>query len=682
MKILFKPLSSTIEESAGFELTQENSRITVGRKEDNDFVIPLPNVSSYHAVLEYQAGSVALEDLNSTNGVFVNGKKLTERVTVECGDRIAFGSIDYLMECEQEGAGEKPAAQPEQSVEGTVMLDVTEVPDIPLLQEAQKPGEISPSDPGSAKKTILFGMKNVLITPRLVLLDTDLNPTEEFSLDKAEMLVGRESDSDIQIDDASISRIHARFIRKSDKAFSVEDENSTNGLFVKDKQVTRYTLRHGDLLRFGDVSAVYLAPGKLFSFEDLKEGKGSTGGLDSKKKLLIGVGGVLVFLLILLMVLPSGGSGGGPSQKGDRLTRAEIMKEVQLSLENQDWDKVVELVKGFQLQGADKELAKAEMEIANRNKFLEMNKKVQGNDFAAAQQIQEQISQESSYSKRGQQALKDAELAYIDTQGEEIEKKLGDGDFETAFQVVGDLKEKFPENQEILDKYTDVEQKYKKFQKRLSARSAYVRRQRAANRKADISLKKAKEYYLNGRIVDALASITQASNAYLEKNLKTPSKVRHLKGYMNQVRENYEKGKKLALQGKVSQAVPMFEKVFEISKRNLYGEDGKVERDSMRLMVDYYMGKANSLYREQNYAAAYGYLVKILSAKPGMQKAATMKREIENKGQELYNKGYIEQTQYKDCKRAVFYFKQVIQMVPKTNPLYKKALKRIADCEQ
>jgi len=681
MRIVFKPLSSAIGDSASFELTADHNRITVGRKGDNDLVIPLPNVSSYHAVLEYMDGDVALEDLNSTNGVFVNGTKLSERTRVACGDRIAFGSIDFLMECEEAASPSEPAPQSEESVEGTVLVDVTEVPDIPMPLQTPGPEEISPSAPGSAKKTVLFGMKNVLINPRLVVLDEALNPVEEFSLEKDEMIVGREADSDIQIDDASISRIHARFIRKSEKAFSVEDENSTNGLFVRDKQVSHHSLRHGDLLRFGDVSAVYLAPGKLFSFDDLKEGKSSSGGLDSKKKLLYTVGGVLLFLLIILMVLPSGGS-SGPAQKGNRLTRAEIMKEVHLSLENQDWDKVVELIQSFQLQGADKELAEAKMEIENRGKFLEMNKMIQTNDFSAARQLQSQISPESIYSKRGQQTLKDAGSAYIDKQGEEIERKLGDGDFETAFKLAGILKKEFPENKEIADQYVDIEQKYKKFQKRLSARSAYIRKQRAANRKAEISLKKAKEYYLNGRIVDALASISQASNAYLEKSLKTPSRVRHLKEYMNQVRENYDNGKKLALQGKVSQAVPMFEKVFEISKRNLYGEDGKIEKDSMSLMVDYYMNKATSLYREENYAAAYNYLIKILNAKPGMQKAASMKRDIENKGQELYNKGYIEQTQYNDCKRAVFYFKQVIQMVPKTNPLYKKALKRISDCEK
>ena len=682
MKIVFRSLSSAIEESHSFELTPESSRITVGRKSDNDFVIPLPNISSYHAMIEFQDGKIVLEDLNSTNGIFVNGKKLTDRVSVACGDRIAFGSIDFLFECEEKVVQDAVVQQGEESAEGTVMIDVTEVPDIPIIPGDVEVSAGSAKAQGGARKTVLFGMKNVLMTPRLVLLDKDMNPTEEFSLEKAEMQVGRESDSDIQIDDASISRVHALFTRQGNNSYTVEDENSTNGVFVRDKKVSHHTLCHGDILRFGDVSAVYLAPGKLFSFEDLKEGKGVSGGLDSSKKLLIGVGGVMLILLILLMVMPSGGSAGGPGQKSNRLTRAEIMKEVHLSLENQDWDKAVELIQSFQLQGADKELAKAKMEIANREKFLEMNKKVQAGDFAGASKTLSQVSPESSYAKRGQAALKDAESAYIDKQGEEIEKKLGDGDFEAAFQLAGALKDKFPDNKEILDQYTDIEQKYKKFRKKLSARSAYIRRQRAANRKADKALQLAKKNYLNGRIVDALASIDQASNAYLEKNLKIPSRIRHMKTYMNEVRENYEKGKQLALQGKVSTAVPMFEKVFEISKQNLYGQDGKIERDAMGLMVDYYMDKATSLYREQNYAAAYNFLTKILSAKPGLQKAASMKREIENKGQELYNKGYIEQTQYNDCKRAVFYFKQVIQMVPKTNPLYKKALKRIADCEQ
>ncbi|NOZ12561.1 MAG: FHA domain-containing protein [Acidobacteria bacterium] len=684
MKVIFKPLSASIRESFHFDFTEENRRLTVGRKPDNDLSIPLPNVSSYHAVIEFQNGVIAIEDLNSTNGVFVNGKKLTERVPVECGDRIAFGSIDFLLECESE-ASETPSPaqiQEEEPENGTVMVDVTEIPDIPLVAPVSEEGKTSGAERNPAKKTVLFGMKNVLMSPRLVLLDDNLNPTEEFVLDKGEMIVGREADSDIQIDHVSISRIHARLIRKGDNSFSVEDENSTNGLFIKDKRVSEHALRHGDLLRFGDVSAVYLAPGKLFSFEDLKEGKGSAGSPDNKKKLLIVVGGVLLFLLIILMLLPSGGSGGVPGQKGNRLTRAEIMKEVHLSMENQDWDKVVELIQSFQLKGADSELEKAKMEIANRSKFLAMNQKIQSGDFSAARDLLSRIDPKSVYLTKGNEVLKSAESSYIDNEGEKIEGKLGDGDLESAYELAALLKEKFPDNQDVQEQYSDVAEKYNKFKKRVAARTAYVKRQRAANRKAAISLKKAREYYLNGRIVDALASITQASNAYLEKNLKIPSRIRHLKKYMNEVRRNYEQGKQLALQGKVSKAVPLFERLFEISRQNLYGEDGKVEQDSMALMVDYYMDKASSLYREQNYAAAYNFLVKILKAKPGFQKAASMKMEIEDKGQELYNKGYIEQTQYNDCKQAIFYFRQVIQMVPKTDPLYKKALKRISDCEQ
>ncbi len=685
MKIVFKSLSTAVNKSPDFDLNSECGRITVGRKPDNDFVIPLPNVSSYHAVLEFQDGRISIEDLNSTNGVFLNGRKLTEREYISCGDRVAFGSIDFLVECESEsGALTGPsssASETKQSAEGTVLVDITQIPGIPVNGERSIPGgDTAPVD-GKAKQTVLFGKKNVLMPPRLILLDSQMNPTEEFDLEKSEILVGREPENDIQIDDVSISRIHARLVRTGDKFYSVEDENSTNGLFLRDKQIRQHTLHHGDLIRFGDVSAVYLAPGKLFSFEDLKAGKSGSGGVDGKKKLLIGVVAVMILLLLVLLLLPTEGNGPGP-RKGNRLTQAEIMKEVHLSLDNQDWDKVVELIQSFQLQNADKELARAKMEIANRTKFLEMTQKLKVNDFIAAEKIRGEIDPASTYASRSEQVLRDAEAKYIDDQGEEIEDKLGQGDFNAAYQLAGDLKEKFPNNKEVLDQYSDVEKKYRKFQKRLSARSAYIKRQRRANRTADKALQQARKYYLDGRIVDALAMIDQASNAYLKENLKIPSRIRHLKLYMNQVRESYEKGKQLALQGRVSQAVPLFEKLFKVSKENLYGENGKVEQDSMALMVDYYIKKASELYHKENYAAAYEYLTRILASKPGMQKALSMKRDIENKGQELYNKGYIEQTQYQDCKRAVFYFKQVVQMVPKSNPLYKKALKRISDCEE
>lgn len=54
-------------------------KITIGRNPANDIIINNPNVSSNHAVIVVEdRGDIILRDLNSTNGTFVNGKRISE----------------------------------------------------------------------------------------------------------------------------------------------------------------------------------------------------------------------------------------------------------------------------------------------------------------------------------------------------------------------------------------------------------------------------------------------------------------------------------------------------------------------------------------------------------------------------------------------------------------------------
>ncbi|MEK7287005.1 MAG: FHA domain-containing protein, partial [Elusimicrobiota bacterium] len=50
--------------------------LTVGRKEDNDIVIDNPAVSGHHCKIYLQGDTFFIDDLNSTNGTFVNDKKI------------------------------------------------------------------------------------------------------------------------------------------------------------------------------------------------------------------------------------------------------------------------------------------------------------------------------------------------------------------------------------------------------------------------------------------------------------------------------------------------------------------------------------------------------------------------------------------------------------------------------
>lgn len=73
------------------------SRLTVGRGRSNDIVLGDASVSREHAELVSAAAGWKLRDLNSTNGVTVNGTKVREH-TLASGDRIAFGNVELRFD--------------------------------------------------------------------------------------------------------------------------------------------------------------------------------------------------------------------------------------------------------------------------------------------------------------------------------------------------------------------------------------------------------------------------------------------------------------------------------------------------------------------------------------------------------------------------------------------------------
>lgn len=68
---------------------------------------------------------------------------------------------------------------------------------------------------------------------------------DEVELVSDETTIGRNSDSDITIDNAGVSAHHARIVREGDD-FIVEDTDSRNGTFVNGKRVRRQLLLEGD----------------------------------------------------------------------------------------------------------------------------------------------------------------------------------------------------------------------------------------------------------------------------------------------------------------------------------------------------------------------------------------------------------------------------------------------------
>jgi pilus assembly protein CpaF len=102
--------SVIISEKGGAERREafERTEINVGRVQGNDLILPKGNVSKRHARLLCRDGRFIVTDLKSTNGTYVNGRKIAQATIVREGDKIYIG--DFVLRIEAGGAPSQVSA--------------------------------------------------------------------------------------------------------------------------------------------------------------------------------------------------------------------------------------------------------------------------------------------------------------------------------------------------------------------------------------------------------------------------------------------------------------------------------------------------------------------------------------------------------------------------------------------
>jgi pilus assembly protein CpaF len=126
--------SVIISEKGGAERREsfDRTEINVGRVQGNDLMLPKGNVSKRHARLLYRDGRFIVTDLKSTNGTYVNGRKIVQATIVREGDKIYIG--DFVLRIESS------TSQP-----GTPMAPAELGPgELPLMIEESVPIELAP----------------------------------------------------------------------------------------------------------------------------------------------------------------------------------------------------------------------------------------------------------------------------------------------------------------------------------------------------------------------------------------------------------------------------------------------------------------------------------------------------------------------------------------------------------
>ena len=191
--------------------------ITMGRTPENDIVLPSGSISRQHCQLEVASGMAYIVDLNSSNGVFVDEKRIQSKSVIDEHNDIRLG--DYRLRLER----------------------------------------VAPSGGVS-------GINTALVSPdqahsRLVLL-SGRQVGREILLFEPMTTIGRIEENDVSLPDISVSRHHAQLRLQHDGSFALIDLDSSNGTFFRNQRLQQPTVvRAGDKIKFGNIECLLVSSG-------------------------------------------------------------------------------------------------------------------------------------------------------------------------------------------------------------------------------------------------------------------------------------------------------------------------------------------------------------------------------------------------------------------------------------
>lgn len=266
--------------------------LIAGRDSGCDLVLDKGQASRQHAKFSPAADGILVEDLQSTNGTFVNDQRISAPTLLRVGDVVSIGPAGFTVKQNVTAPPVDPdatmlftpvapisvavATQPEpaapqssqakaapadhavdskappswvlsnqQSVDGTKFISKD------VLQSVMAQSQQSAALPDQVTEPTLIGTGDPIVGMRFQLLGSDKNQWE----------IGRSPKSDVMINHDSVSSAHGQIVRDG-KRWKLMDLMSANGTFVNGKKCLTGYLSHGDSLRFGSVECRFVLPGE------------------------------------------------------------------------------------------------------------------------------------------------------------------------------------------------------------------------------------------------------------------------------------------------------------------------------------------------------------------------------------------------------------------------------------
>ncbi len=260
----------------------------IGARDDCQIVVNQLQVSGHHARLTRTSGGYKVEDLNSTNGIYVNGARIACAAEVAPGDSVTLGLTTPMPW--------PPSASPAMAMVLRVgrVEDNDFVIDAPMVSSHHaeivwegRPGEATIRDLGSANGTaigspdrkidravvmatdvVYLGTHAVPATHLLARLDRSLAPSLPFA--GKPFVIGRDPSCDRVVDASTVSGRHARVSSGASGGVVVEDIGSSNGTFVNGRRIDGpVSVKAGDLISFGSLTMLLAVESRAVAVPEL-----------------------------------------------------------------------------------------------------------------------------------------------------------------------------------------------------------------------------------------------------------------------------------------------------------------------------------------------------------------------------------------------------------------------------
>jgi pSer/pThr/pTyr-binding forkhead associated (FHA) protein len=283
--------------------------MSVGRSEESGLRLTEGQPSRNHAKITADRSQVFVEDLDSTNGTFVNGRRLPANVKLKlcAGDHLRFDIEEFMFVAPASAADadktvfrptdpEKTAYRPPQpEPKAAEVAQRTVIEPRPPAAAAPPPREgpaAAKKDPSGAQAQVLPGSFADPKGTATVYVNSPKKPGQdgpavaapahaagdppyfwiesgnsagkrmEFKTDsgtKMTWCIGSGEECEVRLGDTGVSAKHA-ILRHDASTWLLIDDLSVNGTYVNDKKVLKGYLASGDRVRFGPVECRFYLP--------------------------------------------------------------------------------------------------------------------------------------------------------------------------------------------------------------------------------------------------------------------------------------------------------------------------------------------------------------------------------------------------------------------------------------